>query len=752
MTSRRINSPISETKTEKIFRQAYGLTAFIEKSAIPAAYGFKSKKGTSYKGYPDFFKEEVDYCIVVEAKADDIKAAEDEVQYYAINNKIRKDIIAVAVSGQTKKDVLVSYYLRTIDDKTIIRFAEKNSFVNLSDLHDLYLKYRYGKKISDDELKDILVKLNKRFHEGGKIRDTDRSLFFSGIMIALKNANFRSIYKQTQPPTKAELAATKSTVLESCHLNDAILSAIDSELANKINNLSKEYNWKDKFAFIKNVDYPLSEYIDIIKTIEYEIFYPFQYQDKQDILGRAYKIFLSKAGKVDNKNIILTPDHIKSLMVKLARLDVNDIVLDTCTGSGGFLMEAMETLVELANGDLKQIKHIKEQQLIGFEIDPVLFALACSNMFLHGDGRTNLLFRSSLINDSNGGVANNSDDKLLKYIKKKKPNKIIINPPYENNSPIKFTKQAIDYLEPNGKLIIIMPTPTLTHNQGGMTDEILKVAKLDFVIKLPNKLFSEQNRTVNTSIFGFTKTAHKPNDDVLFYDLSDDGFESIQHKGRVDVNNSWATTEKQIVQTILNSRTIKGICVKKKIYRGKVLNCAGVQNRKRGSRKSLKIGQLFDVSFGNLQSSKAVDGSYPFITADDEWKTHDDYSHDCEAIIFVVAAGGSLGKTHYVNGKFVASNLCIILTAKKKSKYPINMQFYNYYFMSIRKQLVDDLADGTSKLTIDPEMLKEYYVDYFNMPEQNAFVTKQVDAYLKAKQQFEKASSLFMSEVDALKS
>ena len=48
---------VSETNTENIFRDFYGSTTFIEKSAIPDSYGFKSKKNTSYKGYPDFFKE-----------------------------------------------------------------------------------------------------------------------------------------------------------------------------------------------------------------------------------------------------------------------------------------------------------------------------------------------------------------------------------------------------------------------------------------------------------------------------------------------------------------------------------------------------------------------------------------------------------------------------------------------------------------------------------------------------------------------
>lgn len=83
-------------------------------------------------------------------------------------------------------------------------------------------------------------------------------------------------------------------------------------------------------------------------------------------------------------------------MVKLARLNKKDVVLDTCMGSGGFLMESMETMIKLSDSPA-EIDHIKEHQLIGFEIDSVLFALACSNMFLHGDGRTNLIYRSSLL-------------------------------------------------------------------------------------------------------------------------------------------------------------------------------------------------------------------------------------------------------------------------------------------------------------------------------------------------------------------
>lgn len=436
--------------------------------------------------------------------------------------------------------------------------------MSIAAIRKQYVRTKYGESVTTEALITVLRNLNKRFNDGNKIRDTDRSLFFSGLMIALKNNNFRSTYRSIQAPSKQEVASMNATVLEAHNLNKAILDAITSELEGKINSLSKEFSWRDKFSFIKNVDYSLMEYKKIIRIIEEKIFYPFQNEEKQDILGRAYKIFLSRAGRVDNKNIILTPDHIKGLMVRLARLSVNDVVLDTCAGSGGFLMEAMETMIELAKGDEAAITNIKEKQLIGFEIDSVLFALACSNMFLHGDGRTNLLYRSSLLDETQGGIVNNNDKELFAYIRKMKPTRVIINPPYENNNPIKFTIQALKYLEPGGKLVIIMPTPTLTHNQSGLTKEVLSMAKLEYVIKMPNKLFTEQKRTVNTSVFGFTKTPHLPSDDVLFYNLEDDGFVSIQHKGRIDKAGIWPRIEDDIFDAISNSREIPGVCQKKR--------------------------------------------------------------------------------------------------------------------------------------------------------------------------------------------
>lgn len=125
---------------------------------------------------------------------------------------------------------------------------------------------------------------------------------------------------------------------------------------------------------------------------------------------------------------------------------------------------------------------------------------------------------------------------------------------------------------------------------------------------------------------------------------------------------------------------------------------------------------------GTIASESNDDGGdYDFVTASAEWKKHSSYSHDCEALVFAVAASGSLGRTHYVSGKFVASNLCLILTPRHNPKYKIDLRFYKYYFDSIRERLRADLADGTSKLTIDPTDLMDYYIEYIPYEQQMDF-------------------------------
>lgn len=126
--------------------------------------------------------------------------------------------------------------------------------------------------------------------------------------------------------------------------------------------------------------------------------------------------------------------------------------------------------------------------------------------------------------------------------------------------------------------------------------------------------------------------------------------------------------------------------------------------------KFFKIGDVFNVEKGLVQSSKNVEGQIDFITASAEWKTHNVYSHDCEALVFAAGAAGSLGRTHYVNGKFIASDLCFVLTPKDNFIDKVDLKFYFYYFNLNKDTIVKSTATGTSKLAINMRNFINYCI------------------------------------------
>ena len=132
-----------------------------------------------------------------------------------------------------------------------------------------------------------------------------------------------------------------------------------------------------------------------------------------------------------------------------------------------------------------------------------------------------------------------------------------------------------------------------------------------------------------------------------------------------------------------------------------------------------KIKDIFSFEKGSLQSTKCVEGQYDFITASSEWKTHKSFDYNCEALIVAVAASGSLGRVHYVDGKFISSDLCFILKPKDSKKIPINLEFYFSIFKSLKEDLVKSTATGTAKKSINKTNFGNYIIPYYNIEEQN---------------------------------
>lgn len=138
--------------------------------------------------------------------------------------------------------------------------------------------------------------------------------------------------------------------------------------------------------------------------------------------------------------------------------------------------------------------------------------------------------------------------------------------------------------------------------------------------------------------------------------------------------------------------------------------------------KKVRIKDIFDFEKWHLQSSKNTPWKYDFITASSERKTHDTFSHEWEYLIFAMAASGSLWRTHYVNWKFISSDLCFILTPKNPKQ--INMKFYHIYFNLIRKDIVSKTATGSAKIAINQNNFWNYEIIVWDIEEQNKIFEK----------------------------
>ncbi len=141
----------------------------------------------------------------------------------------------------------------------------------------------------------------------------------------------------------------------------------------------------------------------------------------------------------------------------------------------------------------------------------------------------------------------------------------------------------------------------------------------------------------------------------------------------------------------------------------------------------IKISDLFNFEKGVLQSTKCTPGDYDFITASSEWKTHNNFTHECEALIFAAAASGSLGRTHYVNGKFISSDLCFIVTPKDPENLPVDLKFYHLIFEAFKDEIVRNTKAGTSKEAIGLRAFGKYKLPYLDIKQQIKIKEKHVN-------------------------
>jgi type I restriction-modification system DNA methylase subunit len=281
-----------------------------------------------------------------------------------------------------------------------------------------------------------------------------------------------------------------------------------------------------------------------------------------DVIGQFYAEFLRyTGGEGQGLGIVLTPRHLTELFVQVAQITRHDTVLDSCAGTGGFLISAMNEMDRQVGDDAEARKAIREQQLIGIEQRSDMFALCVSNMILRGDGRSNL-HRGDCF-----------DEKIQRQITQprgdmKQPNKGLLNPPYgqkgEGQHELDFVKTMLDMLAPGGIGVVVVPISCAISPHPAKA-RLLDKHTLIAAMSLPEELFYP----VGTITCALVLRAHTPHaiaqTHTWFGYWRDDGFVKLKHLGRVDHEHRWPAVREQWLSDYRSQASIPERCVKVKV-------------------------------------------------------------------------------------------------------------------------------------------------------------------------------------------
>lgn len=507
-------------------------------------------------GRPEFivcFDKHPDFLIVVECKADiaahegGVDSAIGGAQHYATHLSKRYNTLAIAVSGTDKTTLRVNHFWHFKGDD-----SPKNAFgseiLRLDNYLEGYLEHPQVLNQSIEEMLMFTQNMNSHLHRLS-IRSPHRSLLVSAILMALQDAGFANSYESRNSP-------------------DVLLQDIKNTMLGKMREAKlQEETYEAVKSSYRFMDAPgeLTRgrvLVDLVRDIKEGVYSFRRTHEYYDILGHLYVEFLRYSNSDKGLGIVLTPPHITDLAVELIQTGPYDIVYDNCAGTGGFLVSAMKRMVKHAEGDRDKIHNIKRLGIVGVEYYPDIAALLSSNMFIHGDGRSNVF------------QGNCFDKEIKEKVSGKfKPTVGFLNPPFytstKKHDEMEFALNNMDALHSGGRCVALMPMQCALANKGkrlALKQKILENHTLEAVLSLPDELFHNSKTGVVTCMAIFT--AHRPhpeNKKTWFALCKNDGFVIKKPLGRCDPNGEWQKISEAWVQHYQNREYIAGFSTTRKV-------------------------------------------------------------------------------------------------------------------------------------------------------------------------------------------
>ena len=524
-----------------------------------------SKNGDGI-GKPEFIitKSGSNVLIVIECKADNKKHESSDLNTpkdYAVDGALHYasylskgyEVIAIGISGETENEFKVSTYAYNKGSNRYIN-AEMDTLRTFSDYEAYILNTPEKKKLEIDSLMNFAKELHDFLYAHVSLPTGKKMLLISGMLLSLQDNYFRSTFEGI---ASDKLLKKMYSAIQDVLSNAKIPVEKQKVLLHNFEGLTLSTELSKDIKTKSFTGNPLRE---MLKDVSEKVYPIMKSQNDVDVMGRFYNEFIRYTVGDGKDGFVLTPQHITNLFAELADLTVNSRVLDTCTGTGGFLISAMTNMLEKANNDSKLETYIKQNNLHGVELDPDRYSLACVNMILRGDGQSNLL------------EANSLTDEVKEELKARKCNVGLINPPYslkgEGQSELDFIDSLCDCLTEGGTAIAIVPMSCAIDTKKGtkaIKERILSKHTLEAVMSMPDDLFYPVG--VVTCIMVFK--ANVPHDSTKkswFGYWKDDGFVKTKKDGRIDLNHKYALEIKSKWLSMFKNRDeIVGFSVKKEV-------------------------------------------------------------------------------------------------------------------------------------------------------------------------------------------
>lgn len=268
---------------------------------------------------------------------------------------------------------------------------------------------------------------------------------------------------------------------------------------------------------------------------------------EHDYLGQLYETFFRYTGG-NTIGQYFTPRHITQLMTEFCAVGKSDVILDPACGTGGFLVSAMNRILETEKVSRTEVVKIIRDRLIGFEDEPVTAALCVANMILRGDGTTGV-HRGDCFTDQSFPLGRATVG--------------LMNPPFPHRKtdtpPSQFISRLLDGLIQRGRLATIAPVSLMVKMDGenrGWRERILRSHSLDAVVSLPDELF-QPFAAANTVVLVLTRgVPHDYDRPVFFARIANDGLR-LRKGVRLPRDGNQIP---QVLDAYRNGRDIPNLC------------------------------------------------------------------------------------------------------------------------------------------------------------------------------------------------